>query len=61
MKHKLFIALILNLAFLLFSGYIFLSKGIAKEFVLWKFSASLFAVIVFSFLVIMIIKQLKQY
>ena len=61
MKQKLIIALLLNLAFLLFSGYIFISKGIAKDFVFWKFSASLLAVIVFGFLVIMILKQLRQY
>ena len=59
MKQKIIIALTLNLALLFFAGKIFISKLVAEDFVLWKFSASLFAVIVFSFFTFMIIKELR--
>lgn len=59
MKKKIITALILNLAFLFFAGKVFISKLIEKDFVLWKFYASLIAVIVFSFFTFMIIRELR--
>jgi len=60
MGNKIIIALFLNLLFLLLSGYIFITKGIGGDFILWKITASLLGVIGFSFFVIMILKQLKK-
>jgi len=59
MKQELIIALLLNLTVLLFSSYVFVTKVIAKEFILWKFLASLSGVIIFGIFVFLILRQLK--
>jgi hypothetical protein len=61
MKQKLIIALILNLLLLYFAGEVFTSTVLANEFVLWRFAASLFSVIAFSFFVFMILRTGKLF
>ena len=61
MKQKIIIALFLNVILLLFSGYIFISKGISKDFIFWKFSSSLFAIIVFGTFILLLLRRLKQF
>jgi uncharacterized protein YhhL (DUF1145 family) len=60
MKHKLIIALIINIALLIHSARIFITNGIMEKIIHWKFIASLFGVIIFGIFVFLIIRQLKR-
>ena len=60
MKHKLIIALIVNVALLIYSAKIFITNGIMEKIIYWKFFSSLFGVIVFGIFVFLIIRQLKR-
>jgi len=59
MKQKV-VVLLLNLMFFGFTVFVFITKGITKKIVLWKFLASLSGVIVFGFFIFFIIRELKK-
>jgi len=60
MKSNLTSALIFNLGLLLFSFFIFITKGIDSGFINWKFYASLTGVIGFSIFCIILFIQIKK-
>ena len=60
MKQNLIIALIINIALLIYSVKIFITNGIMEKIIYWKLISSLFGVIVFGIFVFLIIKQLKR-
>jgi len=60
MKQNLIIALILNLALLLISFLIFITKGVDNPILSWSFITTLTGVIVFSIFSILLLKQLRK-
>jgi len=60
MRKNLTLALFLNLIFLFFVSYIFFTKGLSKEIVMWKIIALSLSVIVFSIFILLIVKQIKR-
>jgi len=60
MKQKLIIALLINVAVLVYFTKNFLNNGDINKIAPWRFYSSLFAVIVFGIFVFLIIRQLVQ-
>ncbi len=60
MKEKIIIVLILNVIMLMLSVFVFITKGLPPNFILWKFITSLTSVIIFGIFILLLIKQLNK-